>query len=474
MGNSAWAFGCATGFWGTLSAALRPVLLGAAFVAASQPGFASPDLGGQGGDDPLSFHGITVYGTVDLGLQYETHGAPVSDYYVAGTASFVRPNSNHSVLGLTPSNLSQSKLGLEGHTELVPGWVGLFRLETFFNPQSGEISDGLRSLTLNNGRALADQQTGLDSSVAGQLFQTAYVGMSAEKWGSLTFGRQTTLLGDGVAKYDPQRISLAFSLIGAQGIAAGGGDTQDRRLNSLAKYMVKVGAFHAGADYKFSGSSGSANTAIQANVGADWAHASIDAYYSEIKDAVAASSLSASQQSMLPGLGFSSSDSLAATISDNTAYGLMALYRFGAPTLYAGYEHIRFENPATPLARGTIGLGGYILAFVNNGAYTNAREFQVFWVGARYSVRPNLDLAIAYYGYSQDSYATGAHAGCETQVSSGCSGTTYALSGSVDYHFVKRFDAYAGLMYSGVRDGQASGYLNTSTLATAAGIRFTF
>src|SRR5258708_25638846 len=65
-------------------------------------------------DDGLTFHGITLYGTVDLGLQYQTHGAPISDFYPARSADIVQKNSNHSMTGITPSNLSQSRIGLQG------------------------------------------------------------------------------------------------------------------------------------------------------------------------------------------------------------------------------------------------------------------------------------------------------------------------------------------------------------------------
>ena len=75
-----------------------------------------------------------------MGLQFQTHGAPISDYYPAGSADIVQKNSNHSVTGITPSNLSQSRIGLQG-TEPVKGdWSAVFKLETFFNPQSGEIT----------------------------------------------------------------------------------------------------------------------------------------------------------------------------------------------------------------------------------------------------------------------------------------------------------------------------------------------
>ena len=117
------------------------------------------------GYESLTSHGITLYGIVDLGLQYQSHGAPISDYFPAGSADIVQKNSNGSIFGVTPNNLSQSRIGLTGKEPLVDDWSAVFRLETFFNPQSGEISDALKSLVQNNGRALAVQTTNLDSSV---------------------------------------------------------------------------------------------------------------------------------------------------------------------------------------------------------------------------------------------------------------------------------------------------------------------
>lgn len=437
----------------------------------------TPSSGGPSaapGDTSLTFHGITLYGTVDIGLQYATHSAPISDSYINGTLAFVRPNSNNSVFGATPSNLSQSKIGLQGIEPLVGDWSAVFRLETFFNPQSGEISNALKSLTNNNGRPLADQDSGADSSVAGQTFQASYIGLASPTFGSLTFGRQPTLLHDGVAKYDPQIYSLAFSLLGAQGITAGGGDTEDRRLNSSLRYSEHIGAAHFGAEYKFNGATGSASTAAQFEVGYEYANASIDAYYSEVKDAISMASLSAAQVTALPPLGFSSNNSLAGTVSDNKAYAIMALYTFGAPSVYAGYEYIRFANPATPLSAGFDDIGGYKLAFVNNTAYDNDKNLQVFWAGLRYTATPKLTLAVAYYGYKQNSYATGAHTDCSSDVNGGCSGSETVLTLSADYRFSKRFDTYVGTMYSHVQNGLASGYLHTSNIATTIGMRFLF
>jgi hypothetical protein len=176
-------------------------------------------------------------------------------------------------------------------------------------------------------------------------------------------------------------------------------------------------------------------------------------------------------------LGFSSSNSVAATISDNTTYAVMASYRIvPAPVkLYAGYEHIQYANPAHDVTAGTAGLGGYILAYVNNAAYPDDKKLDVYWAGVRYSVIPKLDITAAYYGYRQNAYGTGTQAGCSTNAHSTCSGSFEAYSVDFDYRFTRRFDAYAGIMYSGVSDGLASGYLYyTTNVNPTIGVRFMF
>ncbi len=146
-------------------------------------------------DDSLTFKGVTLYGVVDIGLQYQTHGAPINDFFPAGSADIVQKNSNHSILGITPNNLSQSRIGLNGKEELFDDWSAVFKLETFFNPQSGEISDACNSLAQNNGRSVASgtQTTNLDSSVCGQAFQQSFAGFSSKTYGTIVFGRQNTL-----------------------------------------------------------------------------------------------------------------------------------------------------------------------------------------------------------------------------------------------------------------------------------------
>jgi predicted porin len=439
-------------------------------------------------DSSLTWKGITLYGIVDIGLQYDTHSAPFSDYFPAVSGSLVQKNDYDSPTGIAGNNLSQSRIGIAANEPIGGDWAAVLRFETFFNPWSGDISDACKSVALNNGKALTAQTTGVDSSICGQLFSgVAIAGFASPTYGSFTFGRNLTLLADGIAKYDPLGAAQAFSLIGYSGTTAGGGDTEDRRLDQSIKYYAKYDWLHIGALYQFGSASGATNTGYQFQIGGDYAGFSLDGYYFKKYDAISVSALSAAQVAMLQ-TGTCTAvapatpqcwpigNSLSATISDNQTYAVMLSYSppGSAVKISGGYERISFNNPTNTLAPGALTIGGYILAFTSNTAYDNQKVLEVFWAGIKFGITPDLDVMAAFYGYNQDAFATGANTGCGTTVSSGCSGTEGAASIVFDYRLSKRFDAYAGTMWSGVTDGLANGYLNKDNLATTVGVRFKF
>jgi predicted porin len=450
--------------------------LAAASAGASLPALAQQKTGpGITGDDSLTWHGITLYGVIDIGFQYDTHSAPFTPYRPAASGNIVRQNDYQSASGLTPSNMGQSRVGLQGNEPLIEGWSAVFQVETFFNPQSGEIADSLKSLAVNNGRKLDAQSIGVDGSSAGQAFQTAYVGVKSVRFGTLTFGRQVTLLSEGTIKYDPNYNATAFGLLGASNTYSGAGSSEDNRLDSTIIYSVALAdVAHLAALYKTNGSHGGANTAYQADIGAEYAGLSVDAYYSKLKSAITAASLNAAQVAQLPALGYSTSNALAGTISDDTTYSLMARYDFDPLKFFVGYMNIKYANPANPLSAGFSDIGDYVLAFVSDTSYDTPKIVQVYWTGARYAVLPNLELTAAYYGYHQSAYGTGNQVGCSTSAHSACSGSFEAFSFDADYHFNKHFDAYAGAMYSGVHDGAASGYLYSTNINPTIGLRYKF
>jgi predicted porin len=445
-------------------------------LGATAPVFAQQKTGpGISGDDSLTWHGITLYGVIDVGVQYDTHSAPFTPYRPSASGNIVRQNDYQSAFGVTPSNMGQSRIGLQGNEPLTQDLTAVFQVESFFNPQSGEIADSLKSLAVNNGKALDAQSIGVDGSSAGQAFQTAYVGVKSSRFGTLTFGRQVTLLQEGTIKYDPNYNASAFGLLGASNTYSGGGTSEGNRLDQTAKYSLSFAdAAHLAALYKFNGSHGAANSAVQVNIGGEYAGLSLDAFYSKLNSAITASALTQAQAADLPKLGDSLSNSLAATVSDDTTYSLMASYQFEPLKLFAGYMHIKYANPKDPLSAGFDDIGDYVLAFVNNSAYDTEKTNDVYWGGVRYALLPNLELTGAYYGYRQNAYGTGKQAGCSSSAHSTCSGNLEAFSFDADYRLNIHFDVYLGAMYSGVHDGVASGYLYSTNINPTAGLRYKF
>jgi predicted porin len=427
---------------------------------------------------------------VDIGIQYDTHMAPFTPFRPAASGNIVRQNSYDSPVGLTPSNMGQSRVGLAGVEPLVSDWAAIFQIETFFNPQSGEIANSAKSLAMNNGKPLTEQSVGVDGSSAGQAFQTSFVGVKSDRYGALTLGRQATLLNEGMIACDPNYLSTAFGLLGASNTYAGGGSNEDNRLDSTVKYLLDFDQLlHVGGLYKFNGSTGTGRTAVQANVGTGFAGAALDAFYSKVNSSITSSALSVTQaQEVINNCNtdatitpapkavpcYSMNTALAGTVSDNTAYALMGSYKVSSVKLFAGYEYIKYQDPNTPLSAGFVNVGGYVLAFVSNTAYKNPKINQVYWTGVRYTIIPQLELTAAYYGVHQSAYGSGTQAGCSTNAHSVCSGSLEAFSFNADYRFNVHFDVYAGAMYSGVHDGLASGYLNTTNINPTIGVRYKF
>jgi predicted porin len=431
-------------------------------------------------DDSLTWHGITLYGLIDMGVTYQNHGAPLSNTAGLGLNYLISRNSNGSYFGVGPNALSSSFVGLKGKQEIADGLSAVFNLQTAFNPQSGKISDGLGSIVQNNGLAIGQQNSFADSSRDGQAFNVAaFAGLSSPIYGTLTYGRQSALTSDGVVNYDPMSSSGAFSLIGFQGATGGAGDTVNRIFDNSFKYVVNYGAFRAAAETQIrSGAFSAPGNAIQGQIGADYAGLSVDAIFSHVTDAVSSAPLTIAQIAAAAALGLNQGAGLVSgTVSDNTSVMLLAKYAIGPVKLYGGYEHMQFANPNNPLTPGSFITGGYSLGAVNNANFTTDRILQVFWGGVKYAVRPDVDLSVAYYHEEQNSFQSGAvNVGgvCTTSAFASCSGQLDAVSFVADYRFAKRFDTYFGIMWSRVSNGLANGFLQRSSIDPTVGLRFQF
>jgi predicted porin len=427
---------------------------------------------------PLTYYGVTIYGTVDMGLAYQSYGTPFNRVLHTGLEYLITKNSSRAQFSIAPNGLSQSFIGIKASEPLAYGFSFVFNWQTGFDPYTMQLANGPRALEQNNGLPAQLQNSNVDSSRAGQWYNGAlYAGLSSATFGTLTYGRQNSLTLDGVNAYDPMAGSYAFSVIGFSGTTAGVGDTEDTRYSSSLKYRVEIpssfGQFRAAGLWAFGGYdlNNAASSAYELQVGGDFLQSeygklSVDAIYSRVFDAVSLSSLSAAQNAKYPG-------TLAATISDNTSWMFLAKYKYGPIQVFAGYENIYFSPPSNVVGSFTSIAGIPVEAanVTNNAFNANQKVLQVFWTGAKYAITDKLDLTGAYYHYSQSDYNPKP---CSNSSSSKCSGSLDAVSAVIDWRFAPKFDTYAGVMFSEVSNGLANGYLHHNSVDPMAGLRFTF
>jgi hypothetical protein len=272
--------------------------------------------------------------------------------------------------------------------------------------------------------------------------------------------------------YDPMGAAPAFSVIGASNTAGGAGDTEDARYNTALQYRLNIGQFRLATLHQFGGyeQGNGSNGAYEAQVGADIGGFSFDVTYAKVRDAV---SLSNYAVSPLP--AGVSIDDLKATLSNNTAAAIVTKYKYGDLQVYGGFEYLTFQNPSDAYKGGFTSLGGYTVlpGAVDSTAYTNTKILRIFWTGAKYAIQEDLDVAAGYYHYFQNGYNTNPCTEGGLSASS-CAGTLNAVFVMIDYRPKKRLDVYAGVMWSQVAGGLASGYLNHENIGPTVGMRLQF
>jgi predicted porin len=434
---------------------------------------------------PLTWSGITLYGTIDAGVTWQSHGAPFNGTSAVGVDYLIQKYSRGPRWNLAPNGLTQSNMGIKGNEPLAPGWTFIFDLQAGFDPYSLHFANGPHSEAQNAGVPFTSQDSHADSSRAGQFYNSVgYLGVDSP-YGTLTVFRQNSLTLDAVFAYDPMGASYAFSPIGWQGITCGVGDTEDCRFSTSVKYHLDIGQFRVAALWQFGGYdlNNASTGAYQLQIGGDVANLaggtlSLDAIGSHVQNAVSVAVTASTLPAVLPTV-------LTATLSDNTSMMLVGKYSNGPVKLFAGYEFIRYAPPSNPFAPGTgfsdiagdfvcAGCAAINNTNINNTAFNAGDKlFHVFWTGVKYAVTDNLDVIGAYYHYDQPAFGTPVNC-ANAAAFPNCHGTFDAVSFVVDWRFAKKFDTYAGFMFSQVNGGLANGYLNRSSIDPTIGLRFRF
>jgi porin-like protein len=481
---------------------------------------------------PLTWNGVTFYGTVDMGGTYQTRGTPFDPNFPTGASYFLNPPNRSAGFGLGPNAMSQSNVGIKVVEPVGSGWSFVANGQLAFDPYSLLLSNAPQALQNAIGVPLNQQLLPVDSSRWGWLAAENYLGFSSPAYGTLTFGRQNALLTDGVNAYDPMGGAYAFSPIGFSGKTCGAGDTEECRWTTAIKYRVNIGDFRMAVMGQPVTGSGAYNAynpntgAIEGQLGGDIKRLgpgvlSLDALGSYVEDAVNIGP--AVNGAMLNASGapitFPAGTYLKATVSNQTSFMALAKYSFlsapdqpiavkGPPpapvvrlTLYAGYEWVEYSNPSIPQtsfrddgflfqnpnttnAGNVLTMPGFNGTTINNNAFNahcgtgggcNDEIFQVFWTGAKYGITRDLDVIGAYYHYIQNQYTLNVGNVCANPTQHGqCAGTGDMASAVLDWRFLPKWDAYIGTFFSQLNGGLDNGYLSRNNLATTAGVRFRF
>jgi predicted porin len=282
-------FAAVAGFLGAIGAA-NAADLATAKLAPPPPSTAScfasfyDWLSASAADCPLSYAGVTVYGQIDFGVGYSSHAARFNRYSPSGVAELILKMSRGPQFQLVPNGISQSNIGVKGQEEFAPGWALIFDVNAGFDPYSLQLANGPRSLVQNNNVPVQLQQANRDSSRAGQWDNgRAHVGVSNSTFGTLTFGRQSSLSSDLLGAYAPMGGSYAFSLIGNSATYLSGvGDDEVVRYNTSLKYQFSYDNLRAAGVWQFGGykQGNGSNGGYQFDIGFDYAGFSFDALYS--------------------------------------------------------------------------------------------------------------------------------------------------------------------------------------------------
>ncbi len=287
---------------------------------------------------------VTLYGLIDTGIDFISNQK-------SGTGG-------HNNFQLDSGNLSTTRWGLRGTEDLGGGLSAVFDLENGFNIDNGK---------LNNGGDLFGRQ--------------AWVGLSSNRYGTITLGRQYDLVVDYV-----EPLSAAGSGFGgnlATHVFDNDNLSNDARLNNAVKFRsVNYNGFSFGAAYAFSNQAGgfANNNAYSAGAGYTNGPLNLAVAYLQVNQPGGVNG------NTNPNGAFSSSDGDAQlTGALQRTLGAAAHYSIGPAVVGFVFTRTVIDDPHQVTQGGTAStLNGALLTFNN------------YELNGRYSLTPALSLGGSY------------------------------------------------------------------------------
>jgi predicted porin len=342
---------------------------------------------------------VTLYGLVDLGLQY------ANNVQTSRTGNHLNGASQFALMDGHATGLSGSRFGLRGSEDLGSGLKAIFVLENGFNANNGALAQG-----------------------GAEFGRQVYVGLS-NQIGTVTLGRQYDPLVDFV-----QPLVASGQWAGYMGSHPDDLDnlTNTNRINNSVKYTSpSFHGFSAGALYSFGGVPGSmsqnqiwalgagySGAALQAGVGYLNARSPNVSFYGDTpnKGSTTANNLGSFGSATAP----QSNPVYAGYASANTTQiiGGGAAYTFGSAVAGVAISNTRFYSLGAQPAPNPLG-------------YTGSASFMSYEVNGRVRLTPAL-LVGAAFDYTDRS-----------SVKNDGGAKYLQLDLGLDYNLSKRTDLYA-------------------------------
>lgn len=342
---------------------------------------------------------VTLYGLLDEGINYVNNVQTAA----AGTA---KGRSGGALWSMSTGLMQASRWGLRGNEDLGGGYAAVFVLESGFDVGTGRFQQG--------------------NTFFGR---QAFVGLTSQRWGKITLGRQYDSIVDVIG---PMQAGTYAG--GAYADHPGDIDNvaDSQRINNSIKYTSPTfaGVTLTGL-YSFGGAAGAfgRNSIWSAGAHFESGPVALAAGYMHINNPN--QSFYGNNSS-----GSATANNLGSTsgVQVNPIYGgfasagtlqiaaAAAQYALGSLTVGLGYSNIRFQNLNDP-ASGTLSL-------TNPFGYTGNAVFNNYNIYAGYYITPFL-LAGAAYNYLRG----GAIDGKE-------SASYQTINASLDYFLSKRTDVY--------------------------------
>jgi predicted porin len=335
----------------------------------------------------------TLYGILDAGLQYTNN---------ANGASLLRQTSG---------NINGSRFGLRGSEDLGRGLRAIFVIEGGFS--------------LNSGRSAQD----------GRLFgRQAYTGLSSDRYGALSFGRQYDALTDTLIPLSATALSFGDTAFAHP--FDNDGMIHSLRLSNTVKYVSPVyGGLKFEAQYAFSNSTEFvANRAYSAGFGysdgpltAGVAYLQIDGSQNSTINSAGALDIDESQANNTAGFA------LGADVQRIVGAGVS--YDFGKTKVGFVYTHTHFEGSTS------------------FGSQGGSMTFDNYEINGKYFVMPQLSLGVEYVFTSGDVTNTSTF---------GASPKWNQLALQTVYSFSKRTDVYLEGVYQHVSGQNYTAFIYNS------------